>query len=206
MARSRQHRPHHRDAFIVISCTARPRRHRVQQRTPTRRARTNLTPRCMILNCISMADCARARLVLVGQPTPSPGRWPPLSLSSKLVPSAPQVRLVSTKQAHCLKPSTSHGARARHPRLPQATMTSDARPAVGAQHAPHLQRLGAAARRPAAPGEAAERRRDVARPYGRGCGAQVACGECGVARLCVSRRTVLVALWEKLHMCRPLYL
>ena len=79
------------------------------------------------------------------------------SLGSKLVPSAPQVRLV---KAHCLKPSTSHGARARHLRLPQAAMTSDARPAVGAQHAPHLQRLGAAARRPAAPGEAAERRRD----------------------------------------------
>eukprot|EP00966_Prymnesium_polylepis_P142806 3297374-Prymnesium_polylepis.1 len=50
----------------------------------------------------------------------------------------------------------------------------------------------------AAPGEAAERRRDVARPYGRGCSAQLPCGERGVARLRVSRRTALVALVGKI--------
>ena len=37
----------------------------------------------------------------------------------------------------------------------------------------------------------------MARPYGRGCSAQVPCGERGVARLCVSRRTALVALVGK---------
>ena len=81
-------------------------------------------------------------------------------------------------------------------------MASCARLAVGAHGATHLQRLGAAARRPAAPREAAERRRDVGRPCGRGCGAQVACGERRVARSCVSRRIAAATLWESFRTCQ----
>ena len=100
-----------------------------------------------------------------------------------------QFRRVRARPVLALHFRTSHGARARHLRLSQAAVTSDGHPAVGAQWAAHLHRLGSAARRLSALGEAAERRCDVASPCGRGCGAQ-AVGEARcVARFCGSRRT-----------------
>ena len=127
-------------------------------------------------------------------------RWCPCASSatgerrSSPVPEAPD--LTGCSRAPHAPLAGRRGLRHRAHRHPHAA----------AQRAARLQRLGGAVRRAPAPGEAAERRRDVARPYGRGCSAQVPCGECGVARLCVSRRTALVLLWEQLHMCRPLYL
>ena len=127
-------------------------------------------------------------------------RWCPCASSatgerrSSPVPEAPD--LTGCSRAPHAPLAGRRGLRHRAHRHPHAA----------AQRAARLQRLGGAVRRAPAPGEAAERRRDVARPYGRGCSAQAPCGERGVDRLCVSRRTALVALWEKLHLCRPLYL
>ena len=111
--------------------------------------------------------------------------------------SALQVRRVSTQPARSLTPPTSRGACVRHPRLSQAAVASDGHPAVGAQRAAHLQRLGSAARRLSALIGAAERRRDVASLCGRGCGAQAAGEAQCVARLCSSRWTAVCARSEK---------
>ena len=104
---------------------------------------------------------------------------------SSPVPEAPDI--IRRSRAHHAPLAGRRGLRHRAHRHPHAA----------AQRAARLQRLGGAARRAPAPGEAAERRRDVSRPYGRGYSAQVPCGERGVARLCVSRRTALVALVGK---------
>ena len=108
-----------------------------------------------------------------------------------------QFRRVRARPVLALHFRTSHGARARHLRLSQAAVTSDGHPAVGAQRAAHLQRLGSAARRLSALGEAAERWHDVASPCGRGCGAQAAGEARCVARFCGSRRTAVCARSEK---------
>ena len=111
---------------------------------------------------LSVRVCCSSWQVCIGRLSTSSGSGLSGSLYFQGGGHALHARLVSTKQALSLEPPTSHDARARHPRVSQAAVTSDARPAVGAQCAPHLQRLGAAVRRHAAPREAAERRRDVA--------------------------------------------
>ena len=128
-----------------------------------------------------------------------------------------QFRHVRVKPARSLKPLTSHGARARHPRLSQAAMASGAHPAVGAQRASHPQRRGAAARRPPASREPAKRQDSLARPCGRGCGAQqageprcVACLRGSAGRLCMrvsennDDRDAIVSLYDGTVVTRAL--
>ena len=117
-----------------------------------------------------------------------------------------QFRHVRERPARSLKPLTSHGARARHPRLSQAAMASGAHPAVGAQRASHPQRRGAAARRPPASREPAKRHDSLSRPCGRGCDAQQAGEPRCVAHLRGSAVWLYAGYHEKMTTGTPLYL
>ena len=70
-------------------------------------------------------------------------------------------------------------------------------PLLGAQQAPHLQRLGAAVRRPMPLSEGAKRQCGVGRPCGRGCGAQTPGYARCAALLRDSRCTRVRRLYEK---------
>ena len=70
-------------------------------------------------------------------------------------------------------------------------------PLLGAQQAPHLQRLGAAVRRPMPLSEVAKRQCGVGRPCGRGCGAQTPGYARCAALLRDSRCTRVRRLYEK---------
>ena len=145
-----------------------------------------------------MALRARVLLVMAGQYRPAlhlTGQRASLGLPGGLYlqggAHAPQVLQVSAGPVHSLKPQASHGARTRHARHSQAAIASDTACAVNFMQpldrwltSAHLQRLRGAARRCAAPGEAAKWQLDVPQAYDRGRGAQVACGERRVACLC----------------------
>ena len=74
---------------------------------------------------------------------------------------------MSVEPHFSMKPPTSLGARACHSRHSQVVMASDTARAVNFMQpldsAAHRNGLAGAAQRPAAPAEAAERRRDVGR-------------------------------------------
>ena len=151
MARGRQCRPRHCEELIVISlrCASSP-----SPPCEWRRSRGGVSfgsHGISGFDCLSHCPTHSPVSPLSGNIDSLPGQ---VALALPLLRDgarALQFRHVREKPARSLRPLTSHGARARHPRLSQVAIASDDHPAVRAQPVSHPQRLGAAARRPVAP-------------------------------------------------------
>lgn len=190
---------------VLCHCAAHPAQGPLRMCLLTPLAPTLGTPRCIMVTWLSVRVCCSSWQVSIGLLSTSPGSGLPGGLYLQGGAHAPQVLQVSAGPVHSLKPQASHGARTRHARHSQAAIASDTACAVNFMQpldrwltSAHLQRLRGAARRCAAPGEAAKWQLDVPQAYDRGRGAQVACGERRVACLCGHLAGCLCRVWRKI--------